>query len=69
VLEKVAMGHGFLTVLLFFPPSVSFQQRSTVIFIDMLLVPCYVPERMGEAWEIFKKQRSSGNQGAKNRKV
>jgi hypothetical protein len=32
----------------------------------MLLVP---EGRTGEAWEIFKKQCSSGNQGAKNRKV
>jgi hypothetical protein len=55
VVDKVALGHVSLEYFCF-PLSVSFHQRSTLIFIYMLLFQKDV--QTGEAWEPSKKQCS-----------
>jgi hypothetical protein len=54
-------GTGFLPVLQFSPvSSLPFHQRSTPIFIYMLLLP---DGQMNEVWKPSKKQRSLANRG------
>ena len=65
VVDKVALGQGFLPVLLF-PQSVSFYQCSTLIFNYVLLLP---EEQTGEAWEPSNKTmlfRETGSIGQRS---